>query len=87
MIQAWAQEQDEGSRRNFDSQDVFVPWKLQKRFLLPVDESADTVPSQSEIVDSPEGPCIHVVQDGDQFVYQRYCHVFQKGELEQICSR
>lgn len=32
MIQAWALEQDPAGKRNFNEQDVFVPWKLQQRF-------------------------------------------------------
>merc|ERR1719223_2497861 len=33
MIQAWAFEQGEKSKRVFDSQDTMVPWKLNKRFV------------------------------------------------------
>lgn len=51
LIYVWAKEQDE---RNFDEQDVFVPWKSNK-------------------------------QDGDTF--QRYYHVFVKGELEDLVQR
>lgn len=32
MIQAWAQEQDESSKRDFKEQDVLVPWRMQKFF-------------------------------------------------------
>ena len=58
MLQAWAMEQDETSRRNFDKQDVFVPWNLPKRFN----------------------------DDGDDKVFQRYCHVYKEGELIDLCS-
>ena len=30
MIYAWAQEQDDDSRRRFETQDVLVPWHLKK---------------------------------------------------------
>ncbi len=33
MIQAWAQEQDEASKRRFESQDVMVPWKFRPEYL------------------------------------------------------
>jgi len=36
MIQAWALEQGQDSKRVFESQDTMVPWRLNKRFLLPV---------------------------------------------------
>jgi alkylated DNA repair protein alkB family protein 8 len=58
MLQAWALEQDETSRRNFEKQDVFVPWNLPKRFN----------------------------DDGDDRVFQRYCHVYKEGELIDLCS-
>ena len=35
---------------------------------------------------SPEGRCEHVVEEGDQLLFQRYCHVYQQGELEDLCS-
>jgi hypothetical protein len=35
---------------------------------------------------SPEGPCEHVVVEEDQLVFQRYCHVYKQGELEDLCS-
>lgn len=34
MLQAWALEQGDDSKRAFDSQDTMVPWKLNKRFLM-----------------------------------------------------
>ncbi len=35
MIYVWAMEQEEGSigSRKFDSQDVFVPWNMQRKYL------------------------------------------------------
>jgi len=33
MVQAWAQEQDEQSKRRFESQDVMVPWKFRPEYL------------------------------------------------------
>ncbi len=32
MIQAWALEQEDSSKRRFDDQDVLVPWRLQKQY-------------------------------------------------------
>lgn len=33
LLQAWAMEQEEHSKREFVQQDVMVPWRLQKRFV------------------------------------------------------
>jgi hypothetical protein len=35
----------------------------------------------------PEGKCEHVKEDRGQLVFQRYCHVYKRGELEDLCSR
>lgn len=50
MIQVWALEQPDDSRRRFEQGDNLVSWQLR---------------DQKEVVD-------------------RYCHVFQKGELDQL---
>jgi hypothetical protein len=46
------------------------------------DGKADAEPQHAD----SEGPCEHVVEDGDQLVFQRYCHVYKQGELEDLCS-
>ena len=36
---------------------------------------------------SPEGPCKHVTEDSQgALVFQRYCHVYRDGELQDLCS-
>lgn len=57
FIQAWAQEQSAGGRV-FATQDVFVPWKLNRRYS----------------------------SDGQDVVYNRYCHVYKEGELEKLVA-
>jgi hypothetical protein len=91
MIQAWAYEQDESSRWNFQApsntasssscssgcgsstQDVLVPWKLPPRFFLDKSSSSNPDASAEE-------------QSQESHVYQRFCHVFRKGELEDLAS-
>jgi alkylated DNA repair protein alkB homolog 8 len=75
MVQAWAMEQEEGSKRTFDHQDVMVPWRLQKKF---VEES-------SERTEGVEAEPQHVVEERGLLTYQRYCHVYKDGELEDLC--
>ncbi len=79
-------------------QDVLVPWKLQKRFFLPTN-GAKPESSTSHEMASQDNPsidqesfddveCNHVVrQDDGSLLFQRFCHVFKKGELEDLCSR
>lgn len=124
MIQAWALEQDEQSRHNFQQQDVFVPWKLQQRFFMEgqAERSKDVVSSiqamklensvESSSNDSSSNfekiinedeetkkdieagldknatiDCEHVVKESDgSLIFQRYCHVYKRGELEDLCS-
>lgn len=77
-MQAWALEQESSSKRNFAEQDVLVPWRLQKHF-----QGDDEATSETGM---PEGPCVHVVEDRGELVYQRYCHVYREGELEELCA-
>jgi alkylated DNA repair protein alkB family protein 8 len=36
---------------------------------------------------SPDGACEHVEEDDNgSLVYKRYCHVYRRGEIEDICS-
>lgn len=74
FLQAWAQEQDEGSRHVFAEQDIFVPWKLNRRFL----SSASNTTTASN-GGAPE-------DKNELIVYNRYCHVYKEGELEDLCS-
>ncbi|CAM9384028.1 unnamed protein product [Chrysoparadoxa australica] len=72
LVYAWAQQQGEDSRRRFETQDVLVPWHLADRLVAP-------------------GPSVasHGVRDEEKnsTCYQRYCHVYQEGELEALCEQ
>lgn len=97
LIQAWAKEQEANSRLTFDDQDVLVPWRLQQRFFEGKDEDEDKDKGRDgsgaaeallpATLQSPEGPCQHVKEDEKgALVFQRYCHVYRRGELEDLCS-
>ena len=114
LIQAWALEQGDESRRVFEEQDVLVPWRLQQRFFqaepaneadggagaddaaaaesgmqsLPTRAALQTASATSAAsAVSPEGPCQHVEEGADgQLIFQRFCHVYREGELEELCS-
>jgi alkylated DNA repair protein alkB family protein 8 len=116
MIQAWALEQGEDSKKVFDTQDTMVPWKLNKRFLLQAEDGMVPVEVEPAVVSevkgkgkknkasysTPEeeettltaseleqltGHCKHVKEEkGGDLIFQRYCHVYKEGELENLCS-
>ena len=93
-VQAWALEQDEGSKRKFAVTDAFVPFNAQPRYLDKV-ESAKRKGIENEKVN-----CKGVAEmyseayDGAEYderkglvVFQRYCHMYREGELEDLVSR
>ncbi|RQM30187.1 hypothetical protein B5M09_000315 [Aphanomyces astaci] len=66
---AWAFEQDELSKRKFESQDVMVEWKLQQKYID---------------VNEPVPAHVQMDNDRKWAVYQRYCHVYKDLELEML---
>lgn len=71
LIVAWAFEQDERSKRKFEQQDVMVEWKLQQKYA-----KEDETGSHGK-----------VDQEKRWVVYERYCHVYRKGELEELVDQ
>ncbi len=93
MIQAWALEQKRDSRHNFGATDVLVPFNAQPRYLKPNTTEEGT----QDNVDYESNNKVDVAEtyanmySGTQFdsekglvVFQRYCHVYRKGELEEL---
>jgi len=79
LIYVWALEQ-KGSRRGWDegdSQDVFVPWVLPKQYSKS-DAKEPTV-IQNEISGEEVGATSGMPK---QTTYQRYYHLYRRGELE-----
>eukprot|EP00042_Codosiga_hollandica_P044933 m.449296 g.449296 ORF g.449296 m.449296 type:complete len:199 (+) comp56900_c0_seq8:963-1559(+) len=60
--------QGEESRRSFPSQDILVPWHHQRN---EADANSDNGPTTESAATTSNSD-----------VFQRYCHVFAKGELE-----
>ena len=84
-VQAWALDQEEGSKRRFAATDVFVPFNAQPRYLKKVqlDKKANSSVAEmySEAYDGAE------YDEGKGLVvFQRYCHLYHKGELEELVS-
>ncbi|CAM6002498.1 unnamed protein product [Sphagnum balticum] len=85
LVCAWALEQDQLSRRRFESQDVLVPWNVQARHIqhesddntyqhLHNDDGTSKVDAiDDRDSDDTQSVCVH-----------RYCHVYVQGELEEL---
>ena len=73
LVYVWAMEQKE---KKFTEQDNFVPWHLQNKY-----------ENESKVETLQNGP--NIIQDKkiDCTVYQRYYHVFIKGELEELINK
>lgn len=84
------------SKHTFASQDTFVSWKLPKRFINHHNEgenptetetnstaAAEVVTKDEKSENKPPLP----TNDDELIVYQRYCHVYKKGEMESLCSK
>ncbi|OEU16646.1 S-adenosyl-L-methionine-dependent methyltransferase, partial [Fragilariopsis cylindrus CCMP1102] len=75
MIQAWAMGCH--SRRRFAAPDVFVPFNAQPKYL---DKSAAEI--YSDAYDNADFD-----EQKGLVVFQRYCHMYREGELEDIVSQ
>ena len=73
LVYVWAMEQKE---KKFTEQDNFVPWHLQKKY-----------ENETKVETLENGPSIMKDKKIDCTVYQRYYHVFYKGELEDIINK
>lgn len=71
LIYVWALEQQE---KKFQYQDNFVPWHLQQKW-------------ENEVKVESMGPNIIKDEKSNCIVYQRYYHVFIKGELEKLLQQ
>jgi alkylated DNA repair protein alkB family protein 8 len=94
-IQAWAMEQEKDSRRRFAAADVFVPFNAQPKYLDKVDSLGGSKGAEINTVDAAKSKSVaemyseaYTNADFDEkkglVVFQRYCHLYQKGEMEEI---
>lgn len=96
-IQAWAMDQAEDSKRRFASEDVYVPFNAQPKYLqLPAKEQS-TTQRQNPGTQTSTGNERSTAQvyaeafNGADYddrkglvVFQRYCHLYRRGELEEL---
>ena len=99
-VQAWALEQENDSKRKFHGTDLLVPFNAQPKYLQTQTKSGEKNDSTQQPKSSAESKGKGVAQmmaeqyDGAEFdsqknlvVFQRYCHMYRKGELESLCER
>ena len=73
LVYVWAMEKKE---KKFTEQDNFVPWHLQNKY-----------ENETKVETLQNGPNIMEDKKIDCTVYQRYYHVFYKGELEDLINK
>lgn len=90
LIYVWSLEQ-KGSRRGWDvgdPQDVFVPWVMSKRFSGSKGGGTDKQnhPESCKACDDQGDKAHNKAKEGkdgkEEVTYQRYYHLYRKGELE-----
>ncbi|CEM20249.1 unnamed protein product [Vitrella brassicaformis CCMP3155] len=90
LVYVWAYEQEQGSigARQFDSQDVFVPWHLQRVYESGSQADQPDSETQPEGSDTPCPPSGELSGAREHLVeLKRYYHVFTKDELIGLCGR
>jgi alkylated DNA repair dioxygenase AlkB/SAM-dependent methyltransferase len=98
-VQAWAMEQEEGSRRKFASNDVFVPFNAQPKYLKLNVSDGDSCSSSLDRVECNQASNVKSTaqvysealnaefdEGKGLVVFKRYCHLYRLGELDQIAS-
>jgi ubiquinone/menaquinone biosynthesis C-methylase UbiE len=78
LIYAWAREQGEESRRDFPSADVLVPWHLADYVVDRRNQDKQELPQMGTYEKSVR------VEEKKSTLLQRYCHVYEEGELEEL---
>mmetsp|Transcript_34306 Transcript_34306/g.89526 ORF Transcript_34306/g.89526 Transcript_34306/m.89526 type:complete len:259 (+) Transcript_34306:89-865(+) len=74
LFYAWAKEQTSGrSGHIFESADVFVPWHLKMEGEVDLIAIKDTLPAAGSVDEEKKA-----------LVFDRYCHVYEEGELPSL---
>ena len=95
-VQAWAIDQEEGSRRKFAANDVFVPFNAQPKYLqvnsrkkisteeneTPNGATEDAGKSTAQVYS--EAFNAEFDDSKGLVVFKRYCHLYRQGELDDI---
>eukprot|EP01127_Copromyxa_protea_P019330 TRINITY_DN623_c0_g1_i1.p1 TRINITY_DN623_c0_g1~~TRINITY_DN623_c0_g1_i1.p1 ORF type:complete len:587 (-),score=140.48 TRINITY_DN623_c0_g1_i1:24-1784(-) len=83
LVYVWAMEQEE---KTFGQQDVLVPWNMEKKYVEQIlDQSEGETKEKIQSLIS-ESPAV-TKQNKEYVVFQRYYHVFRKGELPTLLRK
>ena len=94
-VQAWALEQEEDSKRKFHGADVLVPFNAQPKYLQATDSKKETSAINNNRATNGKGVAQMLSEsfDGADFdskknlvIFQRYCHMYRRGELEELVA-
>jgi len=95
-VQAWAIDQEEGSRRKFAANDVFVPFNAQPKYLQVNSRkkiSTEENETSNGAFDGAGKSTAQVYSEAFNaefddrkglVVFKRYCHLYRQGELDEI---
>jgi alkylated DNA repair dioxygenase AlkB/SAM-dependent methyltransferase len=96
-VQAWAMEQDQDSRRRFAAKDVFVPFNAQPKYLNKVKTINGGITAaslESHVLSKSVAELYSEAYENSDYdekkglvVFQRYCHLYLAGELEEIVAQ
>lgn len=90
LVFVWALEQEKDSKRKFDKQDVFVSWNLPSKYTQSqqqIHASASHVeekPKEEVKKEPKKGEKKKEKKEDKPMVFQRYCHVYKQGEVEEL---
>ncbi|KAL9658710.1 hypothetical protein ABK040_005865 [Willaertia magna] len=82
LIYVWAFEQKKKNHteNRFPTQDMFVPWHLQKQF--EVNKKQET--KEEQVKEEDNNNNVEQPTDNIGKIYKRYYHLFKEGELEEL---
>ena len=88
-VQAWARDQEEGSRRKFAANDVFVPFNAQPKYLNVNQAGNEGTEKAGKSTAQVYAESFQNADYDDRkglVVFQRYCHLYRQGELDEIAN-
>lgn len=95
-VQAWALEQEDDSKRKFHGADVLVPFNAQPKYLQASisKKEVDSLIINSKVNGKGVAQMLSESFDGADFddkknlvIFQRYCHMYRRGELEELVAQ
>eukprot|EP00804_Cyclotella_cryptica_P018252 CCRYP_005984-RA/>CCRYP_005984-RA protein AED:0.24 eAED:-0.41 QI:0/-1/0/1/-1/1/1/0/1017 len=95
-VQAWALEQEGDSKRKFNGSDLLVPFNAQPKYLQASLAKTDDGASNYDSAADGKGVAQMISEsyDGAEFdskknlvIFQRYCHLYRRGELEELVAQ